>query len=218
MRIKEFEKKHGVHFTLNHTGKMSGMASLSTSVIENPLCAKRARIKGSICEKCFAANMMKMYGDSFRDCFKHNTDVLTSVIIPVKEWPVINYRVFRLEAFGDIQNTTQVANYFNFAKRNPGTVFALWTKNPLIVAQAIADGHKKPRNMVIIFSSPMVNAKVNTETLFKVFPFIDKVFTVYDKKHVKENDIVINCGARNCLECGRCYSKRTGKEVREQLK
>lgn len=218
MRIKDFEKKYGIHFTLNHTGKMNGMVSLSTSVIENPFCAKRAKIKGSICEKCFAANMFKMYGDSFKDCFKRNTDVLTSVIIPVKEWPVINYRIFRLESFGDIQNTTQVANYFNFAKRNPGTMFALWTKNPLIIAQTIADGHKKPRNMIIIYSSPMVNAKVNTERLLKVFPFIDKVFTVYDKTYVKKNDISINCGARNCLECGRCYSKRTTKEIREQLK
>lgn len=218
MRIKDFEKKSGVHFTLNHTGKMSGMASLSTSVVENPYCAKRAKINGSICEKCFAANMFKMYGDSFKDCFKRNTDVLKSVIIPVKEWPVINYRIFRLESFGDIQNTTQVANYFNFAKRNTGTMFALWTKNPFIIAQAIADGHKKPRNLIIIYSSPMINARVDVKKLLRVFPFIDKVFTVYDKKYVKENDIVINCGARNCLECGRCYSKRTTKEIREQLK
>lgn len=55
--IKAFEKKYGVHFTVNHTGKMTGMASLSTSVIDNPICAARAKVKGSICEKCFAANM-----------------------------------------------------------------------------------------------------------------------------------------------------------------
>lgn len=213
MTIKDFEKKYGVHFTLNHTGKMAGMASLSTSVIENPICRKRAMVKGSICEKCFAAAQMRRYGDTFRDCFKKNTEVLTTQIIPVKEWPLLNYRVFRFESFGDLQNKTQVINYFNFAKRNPETTFALWTKNPEFIAAAIADGHKKPKNMVIIQSSCFIN-KADT----KRYDFIDKVFTVYDKKYIQENNISINCGARNCLECGRCYSKRTGTEVREQLK
>ena len=211
--IKNFEKKYGVHFTLNHTGKMSGMASLSTSVIENPICAKRAKVPGSICEKCFAANMFKMYGKGFSDCFKKNTEVLTSEIIPVKEWPIVNYRVFRLESFGDLQNKIQVENYFNFAKRNQGTTFALWTKNPEFIAQAIASGNKKPKNLIIIQSSCFINKEDE-----KKYDFIDKVFTVYDKKYIKENGIEINCGARNCLECGRCYSKRTGNEVREQLK
>lgn len=211
--IISFEKKYGIHFTTKHTGKMAGMASLSTSVVENPICRKRAQIKGSICEKCFAAAMFARYNDTFRDCFKKNTEVLTNQIIPVKEWPIINYRVFRFESFGDLQNATQVHNYFNFAKRNPGTMFALWTKNSEFIAAAIASGNKKPKNMVIIQSSCFIN-KADT----KRYDFIDKVFTVYDKKYIQENNISINCGARNCLECGRCYSKRTGTEVREQLK
>ena len=211
--IKAFEKKYGIHFTLNHTGKMAGMASLSTSVVENTICAKRAKVPGSICEKCFAAAMMKRYGKEFRDCFKKNTEVLTSQIIPVSEWPLVNYRVFRLEAFGDLQNSTQVENYFNFARRNPGTVFALWTKNPRFIAEAIENGNAKPKNLVIIQSSCFINKEDP-----KKYDFIDKVFTVYDKKYIKENGIEINCGARNCLECGRCYSKRTANDIREQLK
>lgn len=213
MTIKNFEKKYGIHFTLNHTGKMYGMASLSTSVVENPICAKRAKVKGSICEKCFANNMFKMYGESFRDCFKKNTEVLTTTIIPVRDWPIINYRIFRLEAFGDLQNSIQVENYFNFCKRNPGTTFALWTKNPYFIYEAIRNGNSKPKNLIIIQSSCFINKEDK-----KSFGFIDKVFTVYSKPYIKENNISINCGARNCLECGRCYSKRTSSEVREQLK
>lgn len=211
--IKEFEKRFGIHFTLNHTGKMSGMASLSTSVIQNPICAKRAKVPGSICEKCFAVNMFKMRGKGFSDCFKKNTEVLTSEVIPVKEWPIVNYRVFRLEAFGDLQNRTQVENYFNFAKRNPGTIFALWTKNPVFIKEAIENGNKKPKNLIIIQSSCFIDKADE-----KKYDFIDKVFTVYSKPYIKENNIDINCGARNCLECGRCYSKRTSNEIREQLK
>ena len=213
MMIKEFSEKYGIHFTLKHTGKMNGMASLSTSVVENPICAARAKVKGSICEKCFAAAMMRRYGKEFRDCFRNNTEILTSTIIPVKEWPLINYRVFRFEPFGDLQNEIQVINYFNFAKRNPQTTFALWSKNPEFINKAIEAGNKKPKNLIIIQSSCFINKADE-----KKYDFIDKVFTVYDKKYIKENNVEINCGARNCLECGRCYSKRTGSEVREQLK
>lgn len=211
--IKMFEKKYGIHFTLNHTGKMTGMVSLSTSVIDNPICAARAKVKCSICEKCFAANMFKRYGKEFHDCFKRNTEILTTTVIPVNEWPILNYRFFRFESLGDIQKAVQVENYFNFAKRNPNTIFALWTKNPRFIDEAIRNGNRKPKNIIIIQSSCFIDKEDE-----KSFDFIDKVFTVYSKPYIKENNVEINCGARNCLECGRCYSKRTGSVVREQLK
>lgn len=123
--MKEFSAKYGIHFTEKHTGKMDGMASLSTSVVENPICKARAKVPGSICEKCFAAVMFARYNDNFADCFRKNTEVLTSTIIPVEEWPIVNYAYFRLESFGDLQAVKQVINYFNFAKANKRTVFAL---------------------------------------------------------------------------------------------
>ena len=213
MTIKQFEIKYGIHFTLNHTGKMAGMASLSTSVIENPICAARAKVPGSICEKCFAAQMFKRYGKGFSDCFAKNTEVLTTVEIPVEEWPILNYAFFRFESFGDLQNETQVRNYFNLCNKNPHTTFALWTKNPEFIARVIEAGMAKPKNIIIIQSSSFINKPED-----KKYDFIDKVFTVYDKKYIKENNVVINCGARNCLECGRCYNKRTGAVVSEQVK
>lgn len=212
--IKAFEKKYGVKFTVNHTGKMDGMQSLSTSVLENKICQARAKVPGSICEKCFSQRMSERYGDDYNEKFKKNHEVLTTIVIPVNEWPLINARIFRLEAFADLNNVIQVQNYFNFAERNKGTIFALWTKNPEFINEAIKSGLvKKPKNLVIIQSSCMINIEEP-----KKFDFIDKTFTVYDKKFIAENNININCGARNCLECGRCYSKRTADDVREQLK
>lgn len=212
--MKEFSAKYGVHFTERHTGKMDGMASLSTSVIENPICRARAKVPGSICKECFATAMFKRYGDSFSDCFRKNTEVLTNIIIPVEEWPVVNYAYFRLESFGDLQNVNQVINYFNFAKANKRTTFALWTKNPEFIRKAIEAGHKKPKNLIIIQSSCFIN-----KTDEAAGDFIDKVFTVYDKETIKENNVAINCGARNCLKCRRCYTKKAGiEQIREQLK
>lgn len=217
--IEEFEKKYGVHFTTKHSGKMSGMISISTSCLCNEHCVNRSQVKGSICEKCFSFSMHNMYGKCFCDCFAKNTEVLTSVIIPKKDMPIINAAFIRIEAFGDIGNETQVINYFTLASANKHAIFAMWTKNPIYIAMAIAHGYKKPKNMIIIYSSPMINSIINTEKLLKVYPFIDKVFTVYDKKFIKENDIKVNCGARSCLKCRRCYTRKKGvEEIREQLK
>lgn len=213
MTIKEFEKRYGIRFTTDHSGKMQGMVSLSTSVLKNPICMARSKVPGSICQKCFAAKQAKAYGKNFQDKYAENTHNLTKQIIPVKDFPLLNVIQFRLEAFGDLQNTVQVINYFNLCKRNKRVHFALWTKNPEFIEQAIQAGHKKPSNLVIVQSSSFINKKEE-----KKYDFIDKVFTVYDKKYIAENKIEINCGARNCFECGQCYSKKTSAEISEQLK
>lgn len=207
--MTSFKQKYGIHFTTRHNGKMEEMTSLSTSVIKNPYCQARQRIAGSICEKCYSEAMHNMYSDLSR-CTARNTEVLTSIIIPVNEWPVVNRSVFRLEAFGDLNNVIQVINYFNFCLNNPRTTFSLWTKNPWIIKEAIAAGHKKPRNLIIILSSIFLNKPADKKMLSR-YPFVDKVFTVYN------NGEPSNCAGLNCNACRRCYSKRTTKEIKEHL-
>ena len=48
--------------------------------------------------------------------------------------------------------------------------------------------------------------------------FVDHVFTVYTKEYIKENNIDVNCGSKNCLGCQLCYNKDTEFHIREQLK
>lgn len=204
------KKNELLHITKNHTGKMKGMQSLSTSCKVNPNCAKYAKVKGSICEKCYAQRMMGMY-KGLEDCTKRNTEILTSRVLDMDELPLINACYFRLEAFGDLNNTTQLINYFNICKKNPDVHFALWTKNPGIVRE-VAD--QKPKNLVILVSSIMVNHPVELDKM----PYADKVFTVYDKETIAKDNININCGAKNCLKCHSCYKKSGPKYVNEKLK
>lgn len=201
-----------IHIT-THSGKLEGLHSISTSAAMNTYCTTRDKINGSICNKCYAETYLKLR-KNLRTRLEANTEELTTRYIPASELPIINDKYFRLESFGDIQNVTQVENYFNIAIKNHGTTFVLWTKNPAIIAQALKQAHK-PVNMIIIYSSPMINRPVN-DRIFKVYPFIDKVFTVYDKAHA--GAVNINCGGRKCLTCLRCYSKRTGARVNELLK
>lgn len=188
----------GLHYCTNHTGKMNGLHSLSTSVNANPYCINRQKKGNSICAHCFAASMMKQY-KALNEATTRNAEILTASILSFDVLPLIPVRYFRFESFGDLINTNQVINYFNIAKKNPDTLCALWTKNPHIVAKAIEMGHSKPTNLQIVLSSPLVNKPIKATK----YAFIDKIFTVYDKQAAKA--VNINCGARSCLACGRCY-------------
>lgn len=206
------KKISGLHFTTKHTGKMAGMASISTAVTTNERCAKNAQVKGSICEKCFAAKQMKIF-PSMEKPMVENQRILTNEILPKEKIPIINNIYFRFEAFGDLNNEIQVINYFRICYKNPKVKFALWTKNPDFIAAAIRAGYEKPHNLNIVLSSLFINKeRKNT------FDFVDKVFTVYDPQYIEQNEIEINCGARNCFGCGLCYEKNGITVINEKLK
>ena len=189
-----------------HSEKMAGLQSLSTSVKLNKQCAKNAAVDGSICSHCYACKLLNIRS-TLEEKLKGNTDLLTRVILPAEVLPEILTLYFRFEAFGDLNNEIQVVNYFNICKKNPAVNFAIWTKNPRFIDKAIKNyGIAKPENLVIVYSSLFVN-QVGAE-IMKKYSFINKVFTVYSADYIKENNININCGARSCAGCLRCYKKR----------
>ena len=205
--IETFQKVYGVHITTKHSGKMAEFASLSTSPSANRFCAARAKCRGSICEKCYAMRMAKRYS-TLETALTRNHDVLTSKVIPVEEMPILNFLMFRLEAFGDVENSTQIVNYFNLCRRNPRVQFSIWTKNVSLFRDIFANGYMgekvaKPKNLIIIISSPFVNKAEDISS----HPFADKVFTVYDEGYAKSHGISINCGSLSCASCQRCYNK-----------
>lgn len=193
---------------------MEGMQSLSTACSCNEICRARAAVPGSVCAKCYAARQLA-YQTTTREAMEENARILREPL-PPQAIPKINAALFRFEAFGDIATPAQFENYCRIAAANKRTRFALWTKNAGIVAQAIREGAKKPANLTIIYSSPMLNKP--SANAFKVWGFIDKVFTVYDGQTIDREKININCGARNCFECGKCYTKSGAKFINEKLK
>lgn len=207
------KREEVLHITTKHTGKMEGMQSLSTSCKQNPYCKKRSEISGSICEKCYAQVMMKRFKE-LDPCLTKNGEVLSSRLLKFEEQPTLNVAYFRFEAFGDLLNETHVINYFNICKKNPDTHFALWTKNPHLIARAIDFGHDKPKNLQIILSSPYINIK----TINNKWDFVDKTFTVYDRQFIIQNNVKTNCHGKNCLECKLCYQDNGVTDIREQLK
>lgn len=205
----------------NHTGKMQDLKSISTSCKDNAQCAKNAAVPDSICKNCFSMSMHEIYGDNFYNKLHLNTLLYSVAVLPVDVLPELrNIQYFRLEAFGDLNNSIQAANYFNIAKKNikNRVRLALWTKNPRFIDQAIKAGYKKPSNINIVYSSLFLNNNGGAG-IMKKYSFIDKVFTVYTLEYLKEHpEIKINCGARDCFACGRCYKKGGDPVVNEMLK
>ena len=202
-----------VHVSDSMSGKMTDIPSISTSCLFNPICLKRMQDGESICKHCFAAATLERY-DAAGLAMESNFILLNDSILPVELLPVFKktVEIARIESFGDVASVIQAINYCNIAYKNSNVTFAWWTKNVKIVAAAF-DIVGKPENVILIESSEKVNRIKE-----KSSHYVDKVFTVFDKQFIIENNIDINCGSRACNKCRRCYSKETEQNVYEQLK
>lgn len=213
----------GIHYTMNHTAKMDGVISLSTDINTNPICQGRRKIEGSICSLCFSAKMWDDEKGQYRKvnkAFKANTEILCNRLLDDSEIPLIDsvkFPLFRFEAFADLQSVTQVLNYFKIARKNSKVRFALWTKNPGFIAKAVSIVDV-PKNLQIVLSSMGLNKPSNGNR----FPFVNKVFTVYDEETIARDGVNINCGAKSCKGCQICYKPNPKgvdvMQVRERVK
>ena len=243
----------GLHFTMNHNGKMSGMESISTTCKVNALCEDRIekalRIsspdfrlatatkydikkakkalkdyikknpeteKVIICGLCFSDSQQD-YMTSMTDPLARNFEILNNGIIDESWLPIINALYFRIESFGDFASVNAVKNVLNLIRKNPAVRFGVWSKNPYFFHK-VFNGKKesKPENMNFILSSIFINKATAIPAAFEYF--VDFVFTVYTEKYAKAHNIVINCGARSCLTCLKCYTVNGIKFINELLK
>jgi hypothetical protein len=224
MKLNANQKRMKAAACMKHGGKMTGLISLSTSPLINLICIARAAIAGSICAHCFSRRMMNVY-PALAAKLERNTHWLAYE--EIKPEDVYHFKprsgYFRFEAFGDLFTPLQVKNYFTIAEvlGADGIKCALWTKNPQIIKQAIDFyGIKKPDSLNIIFSVAGLNSTAS-EAIYNAligagYAFIDKVFTVFDPDHA--DSVKINCGARDCAGCGRCYEKNAEIFINEKLK
>lgn len=208
---------------LTHGGKMAGLISISTTPF-NPICDARAANPASVCAHCFSRRMMTRYKALAAKLARNAEFLSTQEISPADVYhfkPKSGY--FRFEAFGDLFSTLQVKNYFTIAEvlGRDGIKCAMWTKNPQIIKAAIDEFDLvKPENLNIVYSVCGLNSQAGA-AIYEAFQscgyeFIDKVFTVYDKDHAE--GVEINCGARSCATCGKCYEKNSIVFINEALK
>lgn len=195
------------HMCDDHTAKMSGMISYSTSVEENIFCIARMHCNHAVCKHCFAYRQLGIYADQ-RKKLKRAHAIATRCEWSIADIPFIDYRefpYFRLESFGDINNSLQVKNYNTLAMVNAqnGIMTTLWTKNPGIIQNAINNGLQLSSYLTIGLSSLELNKPEVDKA--KRYSFIRFLFTVYDENYISDHNVNINCGGRHCLSCLNCY-------------
>lgn len=197
-----------VHISDNMTGKMLGIPAISTSCLCNPICRARMRDGNSICAHCFASATLERYKDANLACESNynlfNEQILDMELLPLFKDDVVQVRG---EAFGDSGSVTHAINLVNIGWKNPHVFYAVWSKNEEHYYQAFKKVGK-PKNLFFVLSSE----KIGEERIPQHPEIVDHVFTVY-----AEDDGHINCGARCCKTCERCY--HDGElSVRELLK
>jgi hypothetical protein len=194
-----------VHITVG-SAKMLHIPSINTPTHGNSFCEKMRLIEGGICEKCYAYNY-ESFRPTLLEAIERNLWLAERPILPA-EIPRFNTQIVRLHSYGELLNVQHLLNYVTIVKANPWSIVTLWTKRANIVHRVFdLKLAEKPENLIIIYSSLLVNR------LVKVPRHFDKVFTAFDKG-VSDD---INCHG-SCNECRLCYSHNQVTHINEVRK
>jgi hypothetical protein len=188
-------KKPLIHIS-TLTGKMEGIPSISTNCLSNANCKKLRKVKGSICERCYAFNALA-YRKNLRLAMERNSQILSRHELTEDEIPFLNLKFMRYESHSDLINELHLKNLCRITSKNHWCNFTLWTKN-YSLTESYFSRHDKPSNLKLVYSSLKIGVPLNKEN----FKYCDKVFTVYLKGELTG---AINC-QRKCIKCLRCYS------------
>ena len=198
------------------TGKLEGFQAISTNTVSNEYCQKQYKKQDAknICTFCYSHNMLNTFRKNMQASLQRNTDLLNSKVLHPDALPVINSAFFRFNAHGELaldkkQGTINLENYVNIAIKNPHCTFSLWTKRFDII-KPYFDQHDKPKNLILIYSSPLTN-----HIMTKIPKHFDKTFnTVVETDFVEKQ----NCTGQKCKDCLLCYKKDTTSIIVEKVK
>lgn len=219
-KVSDFADNRSYVLVSDHmTGKMKGIPSVSTIFLSNERCKNRMKCDKLVCHSCYAQGQT-FKGSLVKNCTQ-NYDLLNSRVLEANEFPHFMYSEIpvRIESYGDTGSVIHAANYVKMAMVNPHVTFAAWTKNPDHYQKAFEMLGGKPKNLIMVLSSIECNKPTQ---LYKKYDWVDHVFTVYTLDYIKENGakehVEINCGARSCNTCRRCYKLISPFFINEVLK
>lgn len=206
-------------------GKMKDVWAVSTLSLVNPMCLRRMKINGIVCRHCYVKRSLHITAilNYVQNFFVLTAGEIVSEFIPVLNPACVNkHPLVRLESMGDLANTIQAENYLRIAAANAaaGFRFALWTKNPNYLKQAI-DSYGKPENLSTVWSMSRVNVMDNDADRWN--DYFDHRFIVVDGQDLKDQYLAKNgfypckCGRRSCITCQECYTRRATVETAVEL-
>ena len=167
--------------------------------------SKLAKIKGSVCDGCYAMtgfyNMFKKKHEENHDRKLNNyykdTKLWTSTFSSyLNKYEKSGY--FRWFDSGDIPSYDFLLNIVNIAKNTPNIKHWLPTKEYKLINKFYKQGNSVPGNLVIRVSAPMIDTEING------YPNTSSV-----TKNSKTNSIVCNAPQQDnqCKDCRLCWNK-----------
>lgn len=199
----------------------AAMVGISGYAGNNNTCLYRA-LCGGICSKCFS---LKTPWKPSIKAWTRNDVILSS--FRLQPGAVIfdpeNIPYCRFSSHGDLINGLHAYNYLTIAADNPGTLFALWTKNMHFYREGLQlFGSKKPNNLTVGFSPLNMDVIPSKSALLAAKrEGLDFIFSVFNDRRrqaeaVQAGAHFCKCGSGSCRWlCQFCYNpaRRAGYDA-----
>ena len=197
-----------IHITKGN-GKLELINSINTNPLVNDFCLRMSQKPNTICSNCYSMKTLRRWR-AVEKPLNRNTIELSETVLPIRDLPTINALYFRFNSHGELINKNHIYNLLNICQKNPKVQFALWTKRIDIIA--LLNIETKPENLIVVYSSPMINQTADIH-----LEYFDKVFTVFTEYYTDENFIILNCN-KKCINCLKCYTHNHIREINEIIK
>ena len=185
------------------TGKLKGIAGINTNPLSNTFCQKMQKTE-TICKDCYSCSMLRGIRKNCEPAWERNSVALSTRLLEGKEIPVIGHAFARFHAHGELINEIHFQNFIKIARANKHCKFAFFTKRTNLVTSLT----RLPANVTMVYSNPSVD-----KVMVNIPKGFHKTFNV-----VTEESEKINCGARSCITCQKCFKRTGAKVLIEKLK
>ena len=208
-------KEQQIHIS-NMSGKLKHFHAISTDTTTNKFCNDmfNSSNKDIICVECYSQGMLRTYRKNMQPALNRNSKMLSTSILEDRFIPTIIDRVFRFDAHGELINQIHFKNLLAIVNKNPHCTFALWTKRFNIVNKVL-EQQVKPKNLILIYSNPLINTIIDPMKNKKLSKHFDKTFNNVDHDNFTEKQ---NCTGQKCIDCLTCYSDNDTSMIVEAVK
>ena len=185
-------------FKLNKTSKMSAF-SFSLDARNCVTGSKLRKIKGSVCEKCYAFKG-RYPTPSVRKNRETNLEHFNNkYFVEVMAFKLQHQKFFRWFDSGDLPNMEGLKKIVKIAELTPDTKHWLPTREIKLIQQYLKK-NTFPKNLVVRVSAPMIDGPP------------PKGFQNTSTVHKDKDPIGFDCVSRfqdgKCLSCTACWDKR----------
>ena len=185
---------------LSNTSKL-GVKSISLNAKKCINGSKLAKIKGSVCFKCYALRGCYQF-PIVQDAMQRRLDFFNSPnFIPIMVWLLSSLRknFFRWFDSGDVQSVIMALNILEVCKLTPSIKHWIPSKEFKIWREALKI-QKLPNNVCLRMSSPNIDQEPLKE--------FNNTSTVHENKKAFGLECIAYKQDGKCLDCKACFNKK----------